>query len=263
MFKRLPLFLILFLIGQLLCNAQVPGFFMKEDKRKVTLPFYSSNSLIIIPVSINGNTPINFLIDTGVRSNILFSKVLGDALGLEYTRRLKLVGADGTEDLMASVSPINNFDLGPIEGIFQSLLVLEEEFLELESVIGVPVYGILGYEFFKYNPVKINYDDGKIIFYKPGALKWKPLFFRKVNLEVLENKPYINVTVKQKDGSILKPKLLIDTGANHGLLLNRETSENITMPLLFIESALGQSLGGTIRLCWSGRLYETGEFQAG
>ncbi|SFT76856.1 Aspartyl protease [Algoriphagus locisalis] len=246
MYKRLPLFLILFFIGQILCKAQVPGFFMKEDKRKVTLPFYSSNSLIILPVSINGSTPLNFLIDTGVRSNILFSKTLGDALDLEYTRRIKLVGADGTEDLMASVSPINNFDLGPIEGIFQSLLVLEQEFLELESVIGIPVYGILGYEFFKYNPVKINYDDGKIIFYKSGALKWKPLFYRKVNMEVLDNKPYINVTVKQKDGSVLKPKLLIDTGANHGLLLNRETSENITMPSLFIESALGQSLGGIL-----------------
>ncbi|MFC5626569.1 aspartyl protease family protein [Algoriphagus winogradskyi] len=246
MYKRLPLLLIFLLAAQLLCNGQVPGFFMKEDKRKVTLPFYSSNSLIIIPVSINGNTPLNFLVDTGVRSNILFSKTLGDALNLEYTRRIKLVGADGAEDLMASVSPINNFDLGPIEGIFQSLLVLEQEFLELESVIGVPVYGILGYEFFKYNPVKINYDDGKIIFYEPGALKWRPLFYRKLNMEVQDNKPYINVMVKQKDGSILEPKLLIDTGANHGLLLNRETSENITMPPLFIESALGQSLGGVL-----------------
>ncbi|PZX47020.1 aspartyl protease family protein [Algoriphagus chordae] len=226
--------------------AQVPGFFMKEDKRKVTIPFYATNSLIIVTVSINGSTPLNFLVDTGVRSNILFSKSLGDALGLEYTRRIKLVGADGSDDLMASVSPINHFDLGPVEGIFQSLLVLEQEFLELESVIGVPIYGILGHEFFKYNPVKINYDDGKIIFYKQNALKWGPLMYRKLDMTLYENKPYITATVKQKDGSILYPKLLIDTGANHGLLFNRETSDDITMPPLFIESALGQSLGGVL-----------------
>ncbi|WP_425636882.1 aspartyl protease family protein [Algoriphagus yeomjeoni] len=246
MYKRLPLFLLFFLAAQLLCNGQVPGFFMKEDKRKVNIPFYSSNSLIILPVSINGSTPLNFLVDTGVRSNILFSKTLGDAINLEYTRRIKLVGADGADDLMASVSPINSFDLGPVEGIFQSLLVLEEEFVELESVLGVPVYGIIGYEFFKYNPVKIDYDNGKLTFYKSEALKWKPPFYRKVNMQVFENKPYINITVKQKDGSILNPKLLIDTGANHGLLLNRETSDDITMPPLFIESALGQSLGGVL-----------------
>lgn len=243
---RLLLFLLLLLVTRIPCLAQVPGFFMKEEQRKVSIPFHSSNSLIIIPVSVNGNIAINFLVDTGVRSNILFSKKLGDALGLEYTRRLKLVGADGTDDLMASVSPINHFDLGPIEGIFQSLLVLEQEFLELESVTGVPIYGILGYEFFKYNPVKINYDDGKITFYKSSALKWPQLLYRKLDMTIYDNKPYINAAVKQKDGTLIYPKLLVDTGANHGLLLNRETTEKITMPPLFIESALGQSLGGVL-----------------
>ncbi|WPR74745.1 aspartyl protease family protein [Algoriphagus sp. NG3] len=246
MYKSLIAFLFILVAIQIRCVAQVPGFFMKEEQRKVVIPFYPSNSLIIIPVSINGNTPLNFLVDTGVRSNILFSKKLGDALGLEYTRRLKLVGADGSDDLMASVSPINHFDLGPVEGIFQSLLVLEQEFLELESVIGIPIYGIIGYEFFKFNPIKIDYDNGLMTFYRHDALRWKPLFYRKTHLSIQENKPYIQARVKQKDGSTLYPKLLVDTGANHGLLLNRETTEAITMPPLFIESALGQSLGGML-----------------
>lgn len=226
--------------------GQVPGFFMKEDKRKVILPFYASNSLIIVPVSVNGNPPMNFLIDTGVRSNILFSKDLGDALGLEYTRRLNLMGADGSNEIMASVSPVNHFDLGPIEGIAQSLLVIEDNFLDLEAVVGVPIYGIIGYEFFKFNPVKINYDHERIDFYKTDKLGWKPFFFRKLNLEIIQSKPYIQSKVRQKDGSTLEAKLLIDTGANHGLLLNRETNEEITMPPLFIEAELGQSLGGLL-----------------
>lgn len=244
--KRLGFFLLVIFILQGACHAQVPGFFMKEDSRKVTIPFYASNSLIILPVSINGNTPINFLLDTGVRNNILFSRVLGDALGLEYTRQLKLVGADGSTDLSASVSPINHFDLGPIEGVFQSLLVLDEEFFGLESVIGIPIYGIIGHEFFKYNPIKIDYDNEKIEFYEQGGLKWRPLFYRKLDLSVEDSKPFINAEVRQRDGSILDAKLLVDTGANHGLLLNRETTDAITMPPLFIESELGQSLGGIL-----------------
>ena len=244
--KRLGFFLLVIFILQGACHAQVPGFFMKEDSRKVIIPFYASNSLIILPVSINGNTPINFLLDTGVRSNILFSRVLGDALGLEYTRQLKLVGADGSTDLSASVSPINHFDLGPIEGVFQSLLVLDEEFFGLESVIGIPIYGIIGHEFFKYNPIKIDYDNEKIEFYEQGGLKWRPLFYRKLDLSVEDSKPFINAEVRQRDGSILDAKLLVDTGANHGLLLNRETTDAITMPPLFIESELGQSLGGIL-----------------
>lgn len=226
--------------------AQVPGFFMKEEVRRVRLPFYSSNSLIIVPVSINGSEPINFLVDTGVRSNILFSKTLGDALGLKYTRRLSIAGADGSTVIMAQVSPVNDLDLGPIQGRLQSLLVMEEDFFELESVIGVPVYGIIGYEFFKFNPVKIDYDHGFLDFYRMKAMKWAPLFFKKFDLLVEDSKAYVSAKINQKNGPRLDAKLLIDTGANHGLLLNPETSEDIKMPMVFIESQLGQSLGGVL-----------------
>lgn len=237
-------FILIAAIGD--CHAQIPGFFMKEEKHKVSIPFLSSNGLIIVAVAINGNTPLNFLVDTGVRSNILFSKKLGDTLALEYTRRIKLIGADGTANLMASVSPINHFDLGPVEGKLQSLLVLEEDFFELESVIGVPVYGILGYEFFKFNPIKIDYEAGVLDFYEAKAMKWKPLFYRKLKMEVEDSKPYIQAKVKQIGGRTLEPKLLIDTGANHGLLLNRETTEQIKLPSEKIEAALGQGLGGVL-----------------
>jgi predicted aspartyl protease len=246
MINRLGFYLGIFLAVQSYGHAQVPGFFMKEEQNKVEIPFYSSNSLIIITAAINGNTPLNFLVDTGVRSNILFSKTLGDALGLEYSRRIKLIGADGTKDLMASISAINELDLGPIVGKLQSLIVLEKDFLELESVTGVPIYGIIGYEFFKFNPVKIDYDKGILTFYEQNKLKRKPLFYKKIPMPIENEKPYIEVKVKQANGSILYPKLLIDTGANHGLLLNRETTNKITLPPLFLETELGQSLGGVL-----------------
>lgn len=241
-------FLILFFCTQSAfnCWAQVPGFFLKQTQQKAKIPFYSSNSLIILPVSINGNTEVNFLIDTGVRSNILFSKNLGDALGLEYTRRLSISGADGSTSIMAQVSPINTLDLGEVEGRLQSLLVLEEDFLELESIIGVPVYGIIGYEFFKFNPVKINYDTGVLEFYKTDALKLRPLFYRKMDLSIEDSKAYISAKIIQKQGQKLQAKLLIDTGANHGLLLNEETNPEIVLPETVIESELGQSLGGVL-----------------
>ncbi|MEN2280792.1 aspartyl protease family protein [Algoriphagus sp. SE2] len=227
-------------------NAQIPGFFMKEERRKVDIPFYASNNLIIVTVSINGTYPINFLVDTGVRANILFSKNLGDAMDLSYSRKLNLVGADGAASLVAFVSPTNHLDLGPVEGVFQNLLVLEEDFLELEAVIGIPVYGIIGYEFFKYNPVKIDYDKGIISFYEKDAMKWRPPFYKKVPMSIENHKPYITAKVRQQTGPVLNPKLLIDTGANHGLLLNKETSEDIRLPELFIETELGQSLGGEL-----------------
>ena len=145
--KLKALFFFLFFLEALGLNAQVPGFFIVGNEKKVVLPFLASNSLILLPVSINGHPPVYFLLDTGVKANLLFSKAMGDTLGLTYTRRVGMVGADGTSTVWAQVSPINSLGLGKVEGALQSLLVLEEDFLELESVIGIPVYGILGYEF--------------------------------------------------------------------------------------------------------------------
>ncbi len=219
---------------------------MKKDTRKIVMPFLKVNDLIILPISINGGPPINFLFDTGVKSNILFSKKIGDELGLTYVRKLNLIGADGMTVLTASVSVNNHINLEKIEGVMQSILVLEEDFLELEKVIGVPVYGVIGHEFFKYNPIKIDYDVKKITFYRPSALTWRPFGYREMDIQVDDSKPYIIADIKQMQGEDLQAKLLIDTGANHSLLLNREASEDIVLPPVALETELGRSLGGDL-----------------
>lgn len=234
---------LLFLLASL---AQVPGFYVKEEAKKTELPFMASNNLIIVPVSINDSPPINFLIDTGVKTNILFSKTLGDQLEMNYTRKLNLMGADGKTVLTANVSPTNHLDLGPIEGIMQTVLVLDSDFFELEAVIGIPVFGVLGYEFFKYNPVKIDYDKNTITFYRSNAMRWRPFGYRKIPLSIDNGKPYVEGAIKQITGEDLDAKLLIDLGANHGLLLNMETSEKIQLPPKYLESDLGRSLGGDL-----------------
>ncbi len=233
-------------------EAQIPGFFMKNDSKKTTVSFLNSNNLIIIPISINGNDPVNFLLDTGVKTNILFSKKLGDKLGMEYVRSLNLVGADGKTVLTASVSINNHLDAGNVEGISQTILVLDEDFFELESVIGIPVYGVIGHEFFKLNPVKIDYDKARLTFYAENKMRWRPIGFRKIDISIENNKPYLSSKVRQIGGSTLSAKLLIDTGANHGLLLNQETSDKIVLPPFKLESDLGRSLGGDL-FGWIGR----------
>ena len=227
-------------------HAQVPGFYMKDSVKKIEIPFLESNNLIIIPVSINGGPPVNFLLDTGVKTNILFSKTIGDQLNMKYTRKLDLVGADGSTILTANVSPANHMDLGKIEGLSQTILVLDNDFFELEMVIGVPVFGVIGHEFFKYNPVKIDYDKSIITFYETESIRWRPFGYKKVSMKIENSKPYISGKIQQISGEELEAKLLIDLGANHGLLLNMETSEKIQLPQKYIESELGRSLGGDL-----------------
>jgi predicted aspartyl protease len=244
--KLRSLFLFVLFLTVLPLRAQVPGFFITGDQKKVKVPFLASNSLILLPVSINGSSPMYFLLDTGVKANLLFSKSKGDSLGLSYSRRVGMVGADGSTTIWARVSPINTLDLEGVEGRLQSLLVLEEDFLELEAVIGIPVYGILGFEFFKHNAVKIDYDQAILTFYQPDGFAWKSPFYRRLPMQLEDGKAYIKVKVHQKEGATIQAKVLVDTGANHGLLLNQETSPDIKLPEQRIETQLGQSLGGVL-----------------
>lgn len=247
MILRLTIFLWFVLFcGITSTQAQVPGFFIKEKARRVVMPFTQVNHLVIMPVSINGGPELNFLFDTGVKSNILFSKKIGDELGLSYSRKLNLIGADGQTVLSASVSTSNRMDLGKVEGLLQAILVLDEDFLELEKVLGIPIYGVIGYEFFKYNPVKIDYDYSKLTFYREDALRWRPFGYRLIDMEIDDNKPYIFSRIRQINGPDLLAKLLIDTGANHSLLLNREASDDIMLPEKSLKSDLGRSLGGDL-----------------
>jgi len=226
--------------------SQIPGFFMDSKIRRMEIPFMDYSDIVIIQVSINESPPLNFLLDTGVKANLLFSKVLGDELDLFYTRKLNLMGADGKSILSASISPNNSLNIGALKGISQTLLVLDEEFVSLENILGIPVHGVIGYEFFKFNPVKVDYDNNLITFYNPNALKRRPFGYKKLRMEVINSKPYIRSMVHQSDGSILNAKLLIDTGANHSLLLNPETSEDIVIPDEVLKSDLGTSLGGDL-----------------
>lgn len=247
MILRLQLYIFFMLIGIITAShAQVPGFFIKDGSRRVVMPFTQVNHLIILPISINGGPSLNFLFDTGVKSNILFSKTIGDQLGLTYSRKLNLIGADGQTVLTASVSTNNHLDLGKVEGTLQAILVLDDDFLELEKVLGVPVYGVIGYEFFKLNPIKVDYDFSRLTFYESEAMRWRPFGYRVMNIEIDDNKPYIFSKIYQNNGPDLQAKLLIDTGANHSLLLNREASKDIVLPNPSLESDLGRSLGGDL-----------------
>jgi hypothetical protein len=74
--KLRSLFLFVLLLAVMPLRAQVPGFFITGDQKKVKVPFLASNSLILLPVSINGSSPMYFLLDTGVKAILCHRKLV-------------------------------------------------------------------------------------------------------------------------------------------------------------------------------------------
>jgi predicted aspartyl protease len=111
--------------------------------------------------------------------------------------------------------------------------------------LGADVHGILGYELFSRFVIKIDYQRKVLTIQDPGKFVPKGNY-EMVLTKVEDTKPYIEARVQMKDASSSVVKLLIDTGASHGLILEPDSGPEIKVPPKHINSIIGRGLGGII-----------------
>lgn len=224
---------------------EVLGFSLTEGRSKVQIPIEIQNNLIIIPLVLNGQVPLKFILDTGVRTSILTEKTYSDILNLPYTRKYSVSGPGGAKIVDAYITNNVTLDLPGIHGEGHAMLVLDQDYLELRNYLGTDVQGILGYELFSRFVVQINYEKKTLIVQHPNSFKPKRKF-EALPIVVEDTKPYLTASVKLTDTSNVKVKLLMDSGASHGLILEPNSDSLLQVPEKHIESLIGRGLGGII-----------------
>src|SRR6478736_9571759 len=85
-------------------SAQPLGFTIADGQKRVTIPIEIYNNLVVVPVILNGQMPLKFIIDTGVRTAILTDKELSDFLNLVYSRKYTISGIGGEKLVDAYVT---------------------------------------------------------------------------------------------------------------------------------------------------------------
>lgn len=231
---------------RILQAQQVLGFALEEGRKKARIPIEINNNLVVIPVIVNGQLPLKFILDTGVRTAILTEKVFSDILNLQYSRKYSVGGPGGKKIVEAFVTNNVTLDLPPgVHGEGHALLVLEEDYLELRNYLGVDVHGILGYELFSRFIVSIDYEKKELLLTQPD--KFKPRRkFTTIPITIEDTKPYLQTTVAMNDSSKTRVKLLVDSGASHGLILEPDSNDTLAIPPKHISSIIGRGLGGVI-----------------
>jgi hypothetical protein len=243
--KLLSLILIGF-FPHILQAQQVLGFALEEGRNKVRIPIEINNNLIVIPVVVNGQLPLKFILDTGVRTAILTEKVFSDILNLTYTRKYVVSGPGGQKSVQAYVTNNVSLDLPPgVHGEGHALLVLEEDYLELRNYLGADVQGILGYELFSRFIVTIDYEKKELILTRPEKFRSKKNM-QQLKISVEDTKPYIVTQINMTDTTTVRVKLLIDSGASHGLILEPDSNDTLKVPAMHVNSIIGRGLGGVI-----------------
>lgn len=237
-------FLFLFLLLPTFCLAQL-GFHLKPGQRRIQFPIEIVNNLIIVPVVINGQLPLKFILDTGVRTTILTEKAFSDILNLQYSRRFQVAGPGGEKLVEAYITNDVTLDMPGIHGQGHAMLVLEKDYLELRNYLGTDVQGILGYEVFSRFVVAIDYESRQLTISAPEHFKPKKKY-QELGIQIEDTKPYVVLPVTMKTGTTLNAKLLVDTGASHGLILDPSSDERIVVPEKHVISLIGRGLAGTI-----------------
>jgi hypothetical protein len=230
-------------LGQALNQAL--GFSIADGKTKVQIPIEIHNNLIVVPVVLNGALPLKFILDTGVRTSILTQKTFTDILNLTYARKYVISGPGGEKLIEAYVTNNVSLELPGVLGRGHAMLVLEQDYLELRNYLGVDVHGILGYELFSRFIIEINYEKRIMTLMLPERFRQKRKF-QSIPIRIEDTKPYLTTPVVLADGTQLTAKLLVDSGASHGLMLDPASDSRIAVPENSVSSVIGRGLGGEI-----------------
>ncbi len=227
--------------------AQSPGFHILKDRKMAEIPFRKVNNLIVVPVLLNNIIPLQFIVDTGVRTAILTDRLYSDLLNMPYDRKLSIKGAGAFQQVEAYVASNISFLLPNVQARGQSLLILEDDYLELNKQLGIDVHGILGYELFRDFVVKIDYEKELITLYQPEDFRAGRRYTR-LPLTIEDSKPYLECSLQETASGKKRPvKLLIDTGASHALLLHQDDSASrFELPEKTIYGNLGRGIVGNI-----------------
>lgn len=226
-------------------TARAQYFDLDVHKKKVNIPFKLERNLMIIKLKINNKGPFNFILDTGVGLMIITDPKLVDSLSIPNKRTLKIPGLGEGDDSEAYVTSTLDVAIPGLVSYDVAAAILKKDVFNLSGYAGMPIHGLLGYEFFNNLAVKISFQDSVVTVCRPKDLK--P--FRKANkiaMSIEDRKAYVEARVIMPGIAPFKTKLVVDLGAGHPVSIERYI-KTYGLPQKFIASAnLGIGLNGPI-----------------
>jgi len=249
-FKSAFLILSLGLFFSVSTIAQVDNFntyYIESDRNSTKIPFILSGNQIIIKVEINGSKPLNFILDSGVKTPIIIDVPTVDTLELRNSKRTTVQGLGEGDGIEAIIATDNKVRIGnKVVNNNQTVLVLMEDLFHLSNKLGLPINGIMGYDLFRDFIIEINYDSHYLRLHNPESFNSrKRRRYVTKDLEFYKDKPYVVLNAELGD-TIVPVKLLVDTGGSDALWLFVDSNEAIKEPEKFIPDFLGSGLSGDI-----------------
>lgn len=135
----------------------------QQKPEVIEVPFTFERSSVIVPVKVNGKGPYNMLLDTGAEQS---------AIDLNTARLLELkltplgggkVVATGKKENTIFLTRLPEVAIDNLTA--KDLLAAATDFSRISQRIGIPINGVLGYNFLKDRVVQFDYSKRVVRFY--------------------------------------------------------------------------------------------------
>ena len=220
------------------------------SERVTSVPFELVNNHIIVPVSINGSEPLNFVLDSAAAATVVVDSRRSRELQLPSAGEVRVSGTGSGPQPTANIVKGAEVSIGSVSLLAQSLISLPLEALPFfEELDEVYFDGIVGYDFLRRFVVEVNYDQMRVVLaetdnyqspFHGRATTWQTL-----PLYVDGAMPYLSAVVHQHPAEAQAVKLLVDTGSTSSFSLVASSIGGLDLPqTYFVETS--QGLAGDI-----------------
>ncbi|MET0265452.1 MAG: retroviral-like aspartic protease family protein [Duganella sp.] len=227
--------------------AAITGF--SAARPAVTIPFEPCQAHICVALTLNGQGPFRFILDTGAR-NVISNKLHKRLqLPVQGVAVLSGMGEQRERGMLTTVRQIG----------LAGLTLDHQAFFTSPTLDNLPIDGTIGYEWLSLTPTEIDYAARQLTFHDPqdfvyrGAARAIPLSFH-------DKTPQVAATL---DG--LPGMFTIDTGSDYSLTMNKSFVDRHGLVAKYgagevVQTARG--IGGNSRvLATQGKLLEIGDIR--
>lgn len=192
-----------------------------DNGKSAVVPFKTINRHIIVPVSVNGSEPLQFVLDSGAYVSIITQTLATDKLDIKTTAEIEVSGTGDGDNPSAFVAPDVTLRVGGFEISEFNVIYTPTQTMPFDTIEETYFDGVLGADFFQRNQVEIDYGKKHLIFHKPSDDVTRQRLsngWLEVPMEVNNNTPFVHTTVANGDVS-KQVKVMLDTGSTGSLSL--------------------------------------------
>ncbi|UCG61507.1 MAG: aspartyl protease family protein [Candidatus Zixiibacteriota bacterium] len=247
-------------ISSVLCFAMAtgaPAFANpKVGEKPERVPFKLDRNRVIVPTSVNGSSPLNLILDTGMRFDgvYLFHKELAAEIDTTGAIEVKVPGAGAGEPSTAIMIETGRLVFGDVTVDSQRVLISSSPHTQ-----NFPTDGVIGWNFFGHYTVEIDYDTRTIVLHETGSFQ-ADTTWRRVPVVMKKDMPFLQCELEVIPGDTVSATMYIDLASGDALELLVRDDQKFSMPDDLEQGYLGTGLSGDItghrgrshRLCLEG-----------